>query len=241
MLIHVQRQDYEEMSQSVAEIIIESLNQKPNLTLCMASGHSPSRTCDLLAEMLKGSDLSGLQLIGLDEWLGMAPENEGSCRYFFENRLTGPLSLKPGQCHFFDGLTKDPSSELQRMDALIAEKGIDLAIVGIGMNGHIGFNEPGTPFDIGCHVAALDDTTRTVGQKYFTQPTELEKGITVGLGLLMKSKHLVLIANGSRKAGVIRKAMEGPIDPSFPASIVQLHHHATIVTDIAASAELSRS
>lgn len=241
MVTQIQLADYEQVSQTVSNLILTALEEKPDLTLCMASGHSPARTCDLLADTLKGRNLSGLQLIGLDEWLGMSPDNEGSCRYFFENRLTGPLNLQPYQCHFFDGLTKDPDAEVRRMDALVTRKGIDLAVVGIGMNGHIGFNEPGTPFNIGCHVAVLDDTTKTVGQKYFSSYTELEKGITVGLGHLMNASHLVVMADGTRKAGVIRKALEGPVDPSFPASIVQVHRHATIVIDRAAGSELTRS
>lgn len=241
MLTHLQLPDYEGLSRTVSEIVVEAFLRKPDLMVCMASGHSPARACDLLVEALQGKDLSGLQIIGLDEWWGMEPDNEGSCRHFFDTRLTGPLNLRPDQCHFFDGLAKDYAAEVQRMDALIAARGIDLAIVGIGMNGHIGFNEPGTPFEAGCHLAVLDDVTRSVGQKYFNAQTELEKGITIGLGHLMRAEHLVLIANGAHKADLIKRAMEGPVGPAFPASIIQLHHRATVVTDVQAGAELSRS
>jgi 6-phosphogluconolactonase/glucosamine-6-phosphate isomerase/deaminase len=104
-------------------------------------------------------------------------------------------------------------------------------VVGIGMNGHIGFNEPGTPVDIYCHVAELEELTRSVGQKYFTEATELGKGITVGLGHLMKAKQLILLANGAHKKQVVELAVKGPVHSAFPASIVQQHPNAWVLTD----------
>ena len=122
---------------------------------------------------------------------------------------------------------------------MIFEKGgIDLMIVGIGMNGHIGFNEPGVSFDNYSHVIDLDDTTVSVGQKYFKTAVSLQKGITLGLKHLQESKKVLLLANGTKKAGVIKKTVEGEITSSFPASIMQTHSNGFVIVDEEASSLL---
>lgn len=243
MLSHLQFPDHEMMSANTADIIADTIKADPSLVLCMASGHTPARTCELLVEKIlnQGIDHSRLSFIGLDEWVGLPGNNEGSCRYFFEHKIFSPLQMDPSQYHLFDALSNDLETELRKMDQLILKKGIDLMVVGIGMNGHIGFNEPGTPFTSLCHVADLDEITTSVGQKYFKEVTTLSRGITVGLGHLMNARHLILIANGARKAGVVQRALEGPVDPSFPASIVQRHENVTIITDFEAASLLGKS
>jgi galactosamine-6-phosphate isomerase len=240
MLSHLQFPDLESLSVKTASILAGALQTNRALTLCMASGHSPARTAELFVENIisLGIDYSELTFIGLDEWVGLPPLNEGSCRYFFEQKIFGPLQLESSQCHVFDGMATDLEGECSKMDGIIERKGIDIAVVGIGMNGHIGFNEPGTPFDIKCHVADLDVITTNIGQKYFKDPTPLSKGITIGFHHLMNAKRLILIANGERKAEVIRQALEGPITPDFPASIIRKHPDALIITDFAASSLL---
>lgn len=211
----------------------EALRQNPTLTLCMASGHTPSRTCEIFVRLIKEEQINCAQLrfIGLDEWVGLTPDNTGSCQYFFNEKLIRPLGLQPEQVYMFDPLAADLDKECTKMDAVIQAHGIDLMVVGIGMNGHIGFNEPGTAVDILCHVATLEPTTVQVGQKYFTEETPLGKGITVGLGHLMRAKRLVLIANGAHKKDVVQQARYGPVDPMFPASIIQVHPHVMVITD----------
>jgi 6-phosphogluconolactonase/glucosamine-6-phosphate isomerase/deaminase len=161
----------------------------------------------------------------------LTPDNTGSCQYFFNEKLIKPLGLQPEQVYMFDALAADLDKECTKMDAVINAHGIDLMVVGIGVNGHIGFNEPGTPVDMLCHVATLEPTTVQVGQKYFTEATPLGKGITVGLGHLMRAKRLVLIANGAHKKDVVQQARYGPVDPMFPASIIQVHPHVMVITD----------
>ena len=127
------------------------------------------------------------------------------------------------------------------MDKVISDKGgIDIMIVGIGMNGHIGFNEPGTSFTSLSHVAELDEVTKSVGQKYFDGPVELGKGITIGFEHLMNTKKVFLMANGSKKAEVIKKTIEGPVTENFPASIMQQHANCFIVIDEEAGSLLSK-
>jgi 6-phosphogluconolactonase/glucosamine-6-phosphate isomerase/deaminase len=141
----------------------------------------------------------------------------------------------------FDAVSTDLVGECKKMDAIIAAKGgIDLMIVGIGMNGHIGFNEPGVDFNLLSHIIELDETTKTVGQKYFQTAMKLERGITLGLAHLMSSKKVLLLANGESKAAVIQQAAEGPVTSQFPASIMQQHDNGLILVDEKAAAVLKR-
>lgn len=235
--------NYEELSAYAADEIANAIKEKPNLVLCMASGHTPALTAELLTKKLldEKTDYSQITFIGLDEWVGLSPENEGSCYYFFNTKLFQPLQLHPSQYFLFDAMANDLQAECKKMDAVIEKHGgIDIMLVGIGMNGHIGFNEPGTPFNNLCHVAELDDTTKTVGQKYFKEKTLLHQGITIGLGHLMNAKKVFLKADGTRKAAVIKKTVEGDVDESFPASIMQLHANGFVVIDEAAAALLTK-
>ena len=226
--------DYYAMSDYMASEIVTAIKNKPSLTLCMASGHTPALTAELLVKKLLEDkvDYSGITFLGLDEWVGLAPQNEGSCHYFFKTKLFEPLQLKPSQFFLFDSLADDLKSECVKMDALIAEKsGIDIMVVGIGMNGHIGFNEPGTSFNSLCHVAALDETTKSTGQKYFKEEMILDKGITIGLGHLLNAKKCFLVANGNKKAEVIKKTIEEEVNENFPAGIMQQHANGFVLYD----------
>lgn len=233
--------NYEELSGYAADFIVDSIKNKPNLVLCMASGSTPALTCDLLVQKLKEEqvDSSKFTFLGLDEWVGLPPTNTGSCHFFFHKRIFEPLQLSSSQYFLFNALANDLESECAKMDKVIADKGgIDIMIVGIGMNGHIGFNEPGTSFTALSHVADLDETTKSVGQKYFDGPVELAKGITIGFGHLMNTKKVFLMANSSHKAEVIKKTIEGPVTENFPASIMQKNNDGYILIDEAAGSLL---
>ena len=226
--------DYKTLSLQVATEIASMVKLKPGAVLCFASGDTPRLAYTLLSEMAakEGVDFSGSIFIGLDEWVGIAPENEGSCSYFLHNTIFKPLKIPSGQIHLFNALSGNLAGECVKMDKIIFEKGgIDLMIVGVGMNGHIGFNEPGTSFASLSHVAELEEITKSVGQKYFDGPVELGKGITIGFGHLMNTKKVFLMANGPKKAEVIKKTIEGPVTESFPASIMQQHANGFIVID----------
>ena len=226
--------NYEELSGYMADFIVRAMKNKPNLVLCMASGSTPALTCDLLVQKLKEeqADYSKFTFLGLDEWVGLPPTNTGSCHYFFHKKILEPLQLSLSQYFLFNAMADDLRSECSKMDKLIADKGgIDIMIVGIGMNGHIGFNEPGTSFAVLSHVAELEEITKSVGQKYFDGPVKLGKGITIGFGHLMNTKKIFLMANSSKKAEVIKKTIEGQVTESFPASIMQQHANGFILID----------
>lgn len=235
--------DYEALSAYAANEIATAIRQNPQLILCMASGHTPARACELLVKKLKEEkiDYSGFFFIGLDEWAGLFPANEGSCHYFFRTKLFEPLNLPSSQYHLFDAMAPNLQNECRKMDTIIQEKGIDLMLVGIGMNGHIGFNEPGTSFQSHCHVAELDEVTKTVGQKYFSETMVLKQGITTGLGDLLAAQKVFLMANGPKKANVIKDTVEGMVTENFPASIMQLHHNGTVLADEAAASLLNKN
>jgi glucosamine-6-phosphate isomerase len=235
---------YDTLSHFMAGEIAAAIKNNPALTLCMASGHTPALTAELLVKKLVDEkiDYRHISFLGLDEWIGLPPGNEGSCHYFFKTKLFEPLQLNPSQCFLFDALADDMENECAAMDAVIAERGgIDLMLVGIGMNGHIGFNEPGTPFHTLSHIASLDETTRSVGQKYFKEETALNKGITIGLGHLLHAKKCFLIANGNKKADVIRQTVEGPVTEKFPASSMQQHPNGFVLVDEDAASLLDKN
>lgn len=233
--------DYNEMSAHVADEIIDLVKSKPTAVICLASGDTPRLTCTLTVEraIKEKVDFSHCTFIELDEWVGVPPENKGSCHWFFQNLFLQPLDMPVANIHLFNSMSGDLAGECGKMDAAIAGKGgIDLMIVGIGMNGHIGFNEPGVSFDNYSHVINLDPITLSVGQKYFTETVKLSQGITLGLKHLMQTKKVLLIANGNKKADVIKRTVEGEITNSFPASIMQTHSNGFIIVDEEAASQL---
>lgn len=225
---------YDILSDHTARYIADLLRQKPDALLCLASGDTPIGTFRRLTQLaLAGEvDLSQCTFVGLDEWVGFGPTDEGSCGYYLYRDLFTPLSIRPEQVHYFDAKAHDLPAECMRIDAIVAQHGgLDLMLVGIGLNGHIALNEPGTPFHRYAFVSDLTETTKAVGQKYFTQPTILERGITLGLQHLMDAQEVILLASGPRKAAPIREALTGPVTEQFPASIVQTHPNAHVWVD----------
>jgi galactosamine-6-phosphate isomerase len=226
--------DHHNLSEAAAAELLELVKNKPDAVVCLASGDTPRLTCKLFVEkaITEKADLSQITFIGLDEWVGIPPGNDGSCHYFFQHEIIGPLHFSADQVHLFDAMSGNLEEECRKIDNTILERrGIDLMVVGIGMNGHIGFNEPGVSFDNYSHVTDLDDTTLSVGQKYFKTAVALKKGITLGLKHLQESKKVLLLANGTKKAGVIRKAVEEELTNEFPASIMQAHSDGVVMID----------
>ncbi|HTN06090.1 glucosamine-6-phosphate deaminase [Agriterribacter sp.] len=234
--------DYNALSQQAANEIISLVKHKPDAVLCLPSGSTPLLTCQLLVQKAKAEnvDFSSCTFIGLDEWVGIPPDNEGSCAFFFRNEVFKHLHFSASHIHLFNALSENLAQECAAMDSVIFENGgIDLMLVGVGMNGHIGFNEPGISFDLYSHIAPLDETTTAVGQKYFKEATELSQGITLGLKHLLESKKVLLLANGNKKAAIIQKALEGEITNALPASIIRQHSNSIVMIDEEAAVMLT--
>lgn len=234
--------DHDSLSLHVANEIAAQIRAKPDSVLCLAAGDTPRLAYQLLSDIVHTEhvDCSACTFVGLDEWMGIPRETEGSCYYFLNSNLFKPLAISQSRISVFDALTKEPDAECQRMDAFIRQHGgIDLMVVGVGMNGHIGFNEPGAPADLYSHVVDLDETTQSVGQKYFKENTRLRQGITLGLKHLLESQRAIMVASGEKKASIISKALQGSIDTSVPASIIRKHPNGVTMLDESAAARLT--
>ena len=230
--------NYETLSEATAHLIIDVLKQNPEALICIASGDTPLGVCKFLAQSDKNL-FNKCTFVGLDEWVGMDENDEGSCKYGIYQNLLIPLNIPSERIKYFDAKAEDLESECLKINDFIASKGgLDVMLVGVGMNGHIALNEPNTPFDIYAHVSDLEEITISVGQKYFTKNTILTQGITLGLAHLQDATLPILIANGNRKADVINKALNGEITEQFPASVLQKLENALVMLDGAAAQKL---
>ncbi len=233
--------DYDEMSRMAADLVVNQLRKKPSSLICFPSGESPAGMFRyLVADSAAGEvDMSRCFFVALDEWVGLGADDDGSCTRFLNEHFFDPLSIDPARIKFFDAKAANLDAACAEVNEFVAEKGpIDLMIVGIGMNGHIGLNEPGTSFNTYAHHSALDSVTVSVGQKYFKQQTQLTEGITLGLKHLQEAKLPVLLASGARKADIVTAALKGEITEKVPASIFQKLSNAVIILDEAAATRL---
>jgi glucosamine-6-phosphate isomerase len=232
---------YDTLSRQAADFIADYIRQKPSSLICVTSGDSPTATYRYLAEYAQAGEVDFGQclFVGLDEWLGMGPTDEGSCSYQLHTRFFAPAKIRPEQFVLFDATAPDMEGECRRMDAFIRKHGpLDLMLVGIGVNGHIGLNEPGVSFALYSHTTELHPSTKAVGQKYFDRQTPLEKGVTLGLQHLMDARVAILFANGEKKKDIVARALEGEVTNEVPASILQTHPNAHVFLDEAAAGQL---
>jgi glucosamine-6-phosphate isomerase len=233
--------NYEAMSEKAYEDIVAIMQAASKPLICVASGDSPS---GIYKNIVKGVgskkiDIDSWSFLGLDEWVGLNGDDEGSCRYHLNRELFNPLNIPTNRICFFDGAASDLEDECKITEAHIKEhNGIEIAILGLGMNGHIGMNEPNTSVHTRSHIINLDPLTVEVGQKYFKKPQPLTKGITLGINTLMDAKHIVLVVNGAKKADIVKEVMEGPISEAVPASLLRNHPNCSIYLDEAAASAL---
>ncbi len=227
-------ENYEGMSRYVAEFVIECVRKKPESLLSLAAGTTPTGALRYLSDQSgKGNiDFSECRFVGLDEWVGLSPNDSGSCKHLLDTEFFIPSGIKESQISFFDALADNLEGECTKANAFInANGGIDLMVVGLGMNGHIGFNEPGVSTDLYAHIIELNAVTKFVGQKYFKTPTSLHKGITLGLRHVMEAKTVIMMIDGRHKAEILREAVEGDISSQIPASILKGHPRSYIIAE----------
>jgi glucosamine-6-phosphate deaminase len=235
--------DYEAMSRTAADFIIRLVKEKPTALICFAAGDTPKETLRLLVQAVKENkvDFKQAAFVGLDEWEALGIEDEGSCLHFLYNNFYMPAGIQESQIHFFDAKAQDLQAECEKMDRIIYKhQGIDLILLGLGVNGHLGFNEPGVNFESLSHVSELDPITNTVGQKYFKEQRVLSKGITIGIKHILDAKAALLIANGSKKKEAVHAMITGPVINSMPASVLQIHSNAHLFFDRDAYSEISK-
>ncbi|NLU90719.1 6-phosphogluconolactonase [Chitinophaga sp. Ak27] len=235
-------QTYAELSAHVAEQVIQLMSAHEKPLLCPASGDTPAGLYKALAEKREQQqyEATDWSFVGLDEWVGLNGTDEGSCRYSIDKELFRPLDVSENNIYFFDGRSADLRGECSAAEQFIRERnGIDVAVLGVGMNGHIAMNEPGCAIDGRTQVITLHPVTKQVGQKYFSQPQVLDKGITLGMGTLSESRHIILMVSGQHKAEIVRKMLEESVTNELPASLLLQHPSVTVFLDAAAAASLS--
>ena len=224
---------YDELSARAAAIICGQVALKPNCVLGLATGSSPLGTYAKITEKYNAGevDFSGVTSINLDEYVGLDGSHDQSYRYFMDNNLFKNINIDLNKTHVPNGCAADVESECKAYDALIESVGgIDLQLLGIGLDGHIGFNEPDTYFEKATHKVELDPSTIDANARFFASRDDVPTtAITMGMGGIMSAKKVLLIANGKGKADIVQKAFFGPITPAVPASILQLHPDLTVI------------
>lgn len=227
--------DYKEMSRKAAEILAAQVIIKPNCVLGLATGSTPIGTYEKLIEWYKAGELdfSQVRTVNLDEYVGLDVESDQSYRYFMNHNLFDHVNIDKANTNVPNGKAADMAAEALRYEALIKSLGgIDVQLLGIGNNGHIGFNEPHDSFDRITHEVQLTESTIQANARFFASMDEVpKKAISMGIGTIMQAKKVVLVANGPKKADIIYETCFGPITPKVPASALQLHPDATIIVD----------
>ncbi|WP_029277309.1 glucosamine-6-phosphate deaminase [Pedobacter borealis] len=233
---------YEELSVNVADYVIKLMSGYDKPLFCPASGDTPAGVYKKLIERFhdKKYDVAGWKFVGLDEWVGLNGTDEGSCRHSIDKDLFLPLGIRKDNICFFDGRSVDLPKSCRDAEQFISDqKGIDVVILGLGMNGHIAMNEPGCAIDCRTQIVLLHPITGQVGQKYFNEPKILKEGITLGMGTLLESTHIILMVSGEHKAEIVRKMIEEPVTRDLPGSLLLSHPSLTIFLDGGAAAHLS--
>lgn len=237
--------DYKDMSRKAANIISAQIILKPDCVLGLATGSTPVGIYKQLIEWYKKGDLdfSAVRTVNLDEYKGLAPENRQSYHYFMKENLFDQVNVSPNNTYLPDGMQPNSEAECNRFNELIERLGgIDLQLLGLGHNGHIGFNEPGEAFEKGTHCVALTESTIEANSRLFGEGETVPRyAYTMGIRTIMLAKKILLAVSGGDKAEILAKALTGPITPSVPASILQMHPDFTVVADTEAAALLEES
>lgn len=224
---------YEELSQKAGNIIASQVILKPNCVLGLATGSSPVGTYKQLIKKCENGELdfSKVTSVNLDEYVGLDGTSDQSYRYFMNHNLFDHINIDKAKTFVPSGCSNDLEKEGENYDLLIQELGgIDLQLLGIGLDGHIGFNEPDSFFTKGTHVVDLHPSTIEANSRFFANIADVpRKAITMGMGSIMSAKKVLLIANGQSKKEILNKSFFGPITPEVPASILQLHPDLTVI------------
>ncbi|WP_042464157.1 glucosamine-6-phosphate deaminase [Neobacillus dielmonensis] len=238
----IEAKDYQDMSKIAAAYIIKKVNENPKIKLGLATGGTPIGVYSKLISdhQENGTSYQSVTTFNLDEYVGLTGDHVNSYRYYMNVNLFNHIDIQKNNTFIPRGDVDDVLKECDDYEQLIANhKGIDLQLLGIGANGHIGFNEPGTSFDSETHLVQLTPSTRKANARFFTSLEEVPtKAITMGIGTIMKSKEILLLISGEQKREALKRLVTGNVDESFPASILKSHPYVTIIADKAAIADL---
>jgi len=235
--------DYDELSKKAADIIADSIRKKPNVVLGLATGGTPLGCYQELIRMHReeGLDFSRVVTFNLDEYLGLPPTHPQSYRYFMDENLFRHVNIKMENTHVLNGMSNDPQKTCKEFEKAIKESGgIDFQLLGIGANGHIAFNEPGSSFESRTRVVNISEQTIKDNARFFKSIDEVPRqALSMGIGTIMEAKKIALLATGMGKAEAVAKSVEGPITTNVPASILQRHPECTFILDKEATFKLT--
>ena len=238
----IRTKDYEEMSRKAANLISAQILLKPDCVLGLATGSTPIGIYDQLVEWYKKGDLdfSTVKTVTLDEYKGLTRDNEQSYYYFMHHHLFDRVNIDEENTHVPNGKVENGDEECLRYEALIKSMGgVDLQLLGLGRNGHIGFNEPAADFPKITHCVDLTESTIEANKRFFASADEVPRqAYTMGIGTIMKADKILVVANGEDKADAVAAMVQGKINPEVPASILQLHNNVILVADEAALSKL---
>jgi glucosamine-6-phosphate deaminase len=227
--------NYEEMSKKAGELMAEKIQNNPGMTLGLATGSTPLGVYQYLIKdhQENGTSYKDINTINLDEYIGLPADDANSYRVFMQTNLFNDLDIDSKNTHIPSGTAENLDEECSRYENLMKDVGgIDLQLLGIGQNGHIGFNEPGTSFDTHTHVVTLAENTREANSRFFKSIDDVPThAITMGIASILKSKEIFLLASGSNKAEAIYRLLTGEISEDFPASALKTHPNVTIIAD----------
>ena len=234
--------DYNAVSRRTANLIAAQILSKPDCVLGLATGSSPVGPYKELIQWCEQGDLSFREVrsVNLDEYYGLAPEHDQSYRYFMNTNLFDHVDIVPENTNVPSGLAADPAEECARYEEKVAALGYaDLQLLGMGRNGHIGFNEPCDSFPVATHLVDLTESTIEANARFFASADDVPRqALTMGIGTIMRARKILVVVNGADKADAVWKAFAGPIVPQVPASILQLHPDVTLVGDESALSKL---
>lgn len=235
---------YDEMSRKAAHVISAQVTLKPDCVLGLATGSSPIGTYKQLIKWYQDGDLdfSQVKTANLDEYKGLTKENDQSYYYFMVHNFFKDININMNNTNIPDGTNPDTAAECARYDQVIADLGgVDLQLLGLGRNGHIGFNEPGEDFRLGTHVVDLAPSTIEANKRFFASEDDVPRqAITMGIMHIMQARKILLAVSGEDKAEAVAQAFSGPVTPKVPASILQIHPDVVLVGDRAALSRLEK-
>ena len=236
--------DYDDVSKRAAEILIQAVRDKPDIVLGLATGSTPEGLYRLLVAACRddGLDFSNVVTFNLDEYVGLPPDHEQSYRRFMNEKLFDHINIDPANTHVPDGLAGKLLVECEQYEQMIAEAGgIDLQVLGIGRDGHVAFNEPGTSLGSRTHVTGLTRETIEDNSRLFDSPDDVPRfAVTMGVGTILEARRCLVMASGANKVEAVRATIEGPVTSSITASALQLHPDTVAIVDEAAAAGLAR-
>lgn len=234
----IRAKDYNDMSRKAANIISAQIIMKPHCVLGLATGSTPIGIYEQLVEWYKKGDLdfSEVTTLNLDEYKGIARENEQSYYFFMNEKLFSKVNINPERTFLPDGMEPDSGKACADYNRIIEEAGgVDLQLLGLGHNGHIGFNEPGMAFEAQTHCVNLTESTMKANQRFFASADEVPRqAYTMGIKTIMQAKKILVVVSGEDKAAIVKEAFWGTITPKIQASVLQLHNDVTLVADEAA-------